>query len=976
MTAAVVSGCSTETKTEYAIPDCSQSYPNGACATGQACFQGACVAAASLCSPTNLSGTCGSGMSCYAGGCVLSTALCSSGNPAGACDTGSTCMDGVCKATASLCSASNPGGLCAAGLVCMGGECSTSVVDPCSVRVYTAQPTIGVRTAVTGTASATATANAVVAGNTIAVGGVTFTAVAADATPTNVQFAIGATDTATATNIAAALNANTTVNALVVASANAAVVTLTAKVAGAGGNGIALTGTSPRFTMSSAVLAGGHGGGKAAITVDGLQFKDSNGNGTLEPFEDWRLSESCRAKDLVSRLALDQKAGVMWAGGPLGNGNADASIPANVRTALLGPNFQRFSLIRLGSAVTPTQTAAYTNAVQEFAEAQPIAVPAVFNADPSHFVTIVTNSTTGSQLVQSLSGSNPSGSLNLLSYWPLPLGLGAAQDQKLTTSYGETVRKEFMAMGMRWQLGPMVDFATEPRWDRVQTTFGEGLGVVGHARACITAFQNSNTGDIRNGIAATAKHFPGAGTDQDGMDSHNWFGQYNVYPGNNFAYHLQSFQAAFDVGVAATMACYSVFPNDRDPENVASGFSYSLITKLAKQTMGFRGMVTGDWGTLTNNFGALSSMTLPERAAMWVKAGSNQFGSDDGKNFAYAVTQGLLTEAEVDVAAAKVLEMSFKLGVFENPYVDATPAVVNAIVRTADTVKKGFDAQKRAIVLLKNGQTNATAPLPINGTRAACDSNGDGTVTVYFDGEKDVLAGSDALSTLLGGDYDYTSAAGTGVMAVAQTTDIATADIAILRVQARRGIRADSGEPLSFDGPFPGTLADTSIAGSIMDRNRIINAMRVRDGYTRSDGTVVAASNPKLKIVVVMHMWRPGIVKPFINGLKTLDETLGQASSYPLVSQESNINPSVVATTVPGAHAGIDGFLVDFGAFDRAVLDFVFNKNIPANVTNHGLARLPMEIPSTDAEVTAQYEDVPADTVHPTFKLGDGITLQ
>jgi hypothetical protein len=117
-----------------------------------------------------------------------------------------------------------------------------------------------------------------------------------------------------------------------------------------------------------------------------------------------------------------------------------------------------------------------------------------------------------------------------------------------------------------------------------------------------------------------------------------------------------------------------------------------------------------------------------------------------------------------------------------------------------------------------------------------------------------------------------------------------------------------------------------------------------------------------------MHMDRPGIVKPFINGLVSLDETLGTSGSYPLVSNPAN-------TSAAGLK-GVDAFMVEFGAYDRAVLDVLFNKNVPTTPAGYfyGQSRLPTEIPSSDAEVDAQFEDVPDDTPYPTYLIGAGST--
>jgi hypothetical protein len=254
----------------------------------------------------------------------------------------------------------------------------------------------------------------------------------------------------------------------------------------------------------------------------------------------------------------------------------------------------------------------------------------------------------------------------------------------------------------------------------------------------------------------------------------------------------------------------------------------------------------------------------------------------------------------------------------------------------------------------------------VSGTHP-CDTNADGQVSVFYDGVVDGLAAEDIYSKVLG-DYNYATAATATAIPIVAAAAAKDADIAVLRITSRKGVHfgLDEGVPLSFDGAFPGTSTDTTIAAAIKDRNKVIDLLRIRDGYTDSTGTAVPAANPKLKIILVMHMDRLGIVQPFISGLKTLDETASVPGSYPTVSNTANLSTTGLQ--------GVDAFLVDFGAFDRAVLDVLFNKNVPVTPTGYVYGgRLPMEIPRSDSEVNAQYEDVPADTWNPTFTLGAGL---
>ncbi len=727
---------------------------------------------------------------------------------------------------------------------------------------------------------------------------------------------------------------------------------------------------------------------KVSLTVDGLQFRDLNASGTLEKYEDWRYGDICRAKDLVTRMTVRQKVGLMSESASIGGGTTDGVMPQSAVNSM-AVDLRRQALIRFNAALTAAQYATYLNNVQALVEGMPLGIPFVITADPVHGVGQSTNATTG---VQTLSATAN------VSHWPYPAGIGAINDANLTFQFGDTVRREFRALGFRWQLGPMADVATEPRWARVQNTFGENAHhVAKHVKACIEGYQGGRGGPgLREGIAATMKHFPGAGPNEDGMDSHTAPGKFNVFPGGMFEYHSIPFKAAIEAGSASVMPCYSIFKVPQwDPEQVGAAHSDALITDYLKQTLGFDGMITGDWGAAGGSAWGLEMFTGAEKAASYVKAGSHQLGSDSHVRVQEAYDQGLLNDADIDGAAVKILEMSFKLGIFENPYSD--PAAATAEVRSQANMLAGFDAQKKAIVLLRNAGTANPGRLPISQSRYtdiaggttgapdvgefASDSDKDGQIEVFFDGITDSLAGTDQYGTWLL-DYDY-KAAGSGTpgtagftLPIVQAASAVDADIAVVRITARKGnyFGWDAGVPLSFDGVFPGTATDTNRAAAVRDARRVIDLFRIRDGYTASTGSAVAATNPNLRIVLVVHMDRPPIVKPWVNGLRTLDETPGVPGSYPMVSDEANVNQTIVTTSTPTAKAGVDTLLVEFGAYDRAVLDFAFRRNLITGWT-YGAARLPQEIPSTDAAVMAQWEDVPGDSVSPTFIIGAGSNL-
>jgi beta-glucosidase len=808
----------------------------------------------------------------------------------------------------------------------------------------------------------------------VTVAGQVFTAVAAGATPTSVQFALGATDAATAANLAAAVNAHAAVKAAVSASSSGAVVTLAARTVGVAGNYLALaTNSTSTVTLSGAALTGGAGTGKTVLTVSGKQYRDANGDGQLQPYEDWTLLELCRARDLVSRMTLAQKLGLMSEGGGLGNGTADGTLPASVVDAMVTSNVRQ-GLFRY--ATTAQQSATYVNHLNELAESLPLGIPVVVTGDPAHY-TGVSMSAAGALTVNTPTYFTP---------WPGTLAFSAINDPALTLAHGDLVRQEFMASGLRWQLGPQIDPATEPRWSRVSGTLGSNPQTARkHAIQLVSGFQGSLDGTLRNGIAATMKHFVGYGAELGGMDGHSYYGRYTVFPGNNFQAHLLPFAGAVSVGVAAVMPSYTIAKEqyDIDPLQLPTAFSYELTTKVLKQQLGFKGLVTNDWGTM-GTMGAsiggygygMEGLSFAERAALHLHAGSHQLGNESASSYQAAYDQKLIGDAEVNGAAEKILEMTFKLGLFENPFVD--PSVASTIVRSGASRQAGFEAMKKAIVLLQNGDHLGTAAhyLPITPV-ASRDTNGDGKVSVYYDGVVDSIVGDatrpDGVSDLLG-TYDYSAAAAGTSLAIENQPDLTKADIAVLRIAARAGSQT-AGIPLSFDGTLTAEqlhfATDGSLAAAAASKKKIVDALRVRDGYRKSDGTVVAAANPTLKIVLVCNFSRPPILRPFVSGLVSLDEPSGQPGGYPSVSDEASIRQPGVTYPTGG---GVDAVLVEFGAYDRAVLDFTFNRNVPAGFA-FGSARLPLEIPSTDAEVAAQYEDLPDDTYAPTFQVGTGLLL-
>ncbi|MGJ5815614.1 glycoside hydrolase family 3 N-terminal domain-containing protein [Paludibaculum fermentans] len=451
------------------------------------------------------------------------------------------------------------------------------------------------------------------------------------------------------------------------------------------------------------------------LTKDNLQFRDLNKNGTLEPYEDWRLPLDKRVADLVSRMTPEEKTGLMIHSslsgftGPNGEvlgvpstpgrgGPPRGAAPAsNANRAFLGRTNQnnvepmgsanptqlvvernvRYILVRPNAGEPPEITARFHNGLQELAEASRLGIPIVFSTDPRHGIA-------------RLGAGKP-----VLSQWPDQLGLAAARDPELTRQFGQIAARELRAIGIQCLLGPMADIATEPRWNRISGTFGEDPNLNAMLiKAIVEGFQGKQLGP--ESVMTVTKHFPGDGPVKDGYDGHNNYGKWTIYPGSQFDLHLLPFRAAFEAGTGGIMGGYFI-PVGKD--TVAINFSKVMINGLLRERMGFQGMVVTDW--LRNMPWGVEKLSEKERQKMMVLAGIDQIGGDNDPSVILAsVKDGGIPTAVLDTAARRILRPIFQLGLFENPYVD--PGQAKAAVASDASLAKGYEAQVRSTVLLKN----------------------------------------------------------------------------------------------------------------------------------------------------------------------------------------------------------------------------------------------------------------------------------
>lgn len=448
------------------------------------------------------------------------------------------------------------------------------------------------------------------------------------------------------------------------------------------------------------------------LTVDGLQFKDLNHSGKLEPYEDWRLTPQERAADLVKRMTLEEKAGVMMHGSaPTAHSPVGAGTHYDMAAAkkmIEGAKVN--SLITRLSAEDPAVMADENNKLQQVAETTRLGIPVTISSDPRNsFEYLIGASTSSGKFTQ----------------WPETLGLAAIGDEKVTRRYADIVRQEYLAVGIREALSPQADLATEPRWARISGTFGEDpTRVHNMVRGYVEGMQNGADGLNLGSVISVVKHWVGYGAAENGFDSHNVYGKNAVFPGNNLKEHIYPFTGAFEAKVASVMPTYSILKNvsieGKPLEQVGAGFSHQLLTDILRGQYGFKGVILSDW-LITSDCddvcingaqegkdpvpGGMSwgveNLTPQQRFVKAVKAGVDQFGGvTDSQLLVRAVKEKQLTETRLNESVTRILVQKFQTGLFENPYVDVQKAVQT--VGRADWQKEADAAQGHSLVLLQN----------------------------------------------------------------------------------------------------------------------------------------------------------------------------------------------------------------------------------------------------------------------------------
>ena len=449
------------------------------------------------------------------------------------------------------------------------------------------------------------------------------------------------------------------------------------------------------------------------------------------------------------------------------------------------------------------------------------------------------------------------------------------------------------------------------------------------ARAYVDGFQTS-TGKAEiadgwgyNSVNAMVKHWPSGGPEEGGRDAHYNYGKYAVYPGGAFETHLKPFtEGAFKLngatGMASAVMPYYTISTGVDPsgKNVGNSFSKYIITDLLREKYGYDGVVCTDWNITYDNAGiykfdgkcwGVEELTVAQRHYECLKAGVDQFGGNNDKGpvlEAYEMWVAEFGQESADErfreSARRLLMNSFRTGIFENPYLE--PAVSAETVGKPEFMEKGYQAQLKSVVMVKN--SGDVLPVKIADKPK-----------VYVPQRWEETFATELLEKY----YEPVS-------------DPAEADFAIVVIDAPTSGTGYSAEDVKNggNGYIPISLQYSDYTANHAREVSLAGGDRLEKSANRSyKGKSIKTAN-KADLQTVIDTKKAMGLKPVITIVSTGKPFVPEFESYS------------------------DAILVSFGCQNQALLDLISGAVEPS-------ALLPMQLPADMKTVELQKEDVPFD---------------
>lgn len=390
-----------------------------------------------------------------------------------------------------------------------------------------------------------------------------------------------------------------------------------------------------------------------------------------------------RVKDLLGRMTIEEKVGQLCC--PLGwemytkTGKNEVTVSELYKKKMAeAPVGSFWAVLRadpwtqktLETGLSPELSAKALNALQKYAvEETRLGIPVLFAEECPH-------------------GHMAIGT----TVFPTALSAASTWNEGLMLKMGEAIALEARLQGVNIGYGPVLDVAREPRWSRMEETFGEDpvlttiMGV-----AMMKGMQGKVQNDGKH-LYATLKHFAAYGVPESG---HNG-SRANCGMRQLLSEYLPPFRKAVKEGAGTLMTSYNAI------DGVPCTANKELLTDVLRNQWGFKGFVYSDLISIEGIVGMRAAKDNKEAAVKALKAGLDMDlgGNAFGKNLKKAYEEGLITMADLDRAVGNVLRLKFQMGLFENPYV--SPELAKKLVHSKEHKELARQVAREGVVLLKN----------------------------------------------------------------------------------------------------------------------------------------------------------------------------------------------------------------------------------------------------------------------------------
>ena len=414
----------------------------------------------------------------------------------------------------------------------------------------------------------------------------------------------------------------------------------------------------------------------------------------IPAYKNAALSIDARVDDLLSRMTLNEKVAQMryiWLdkvrmfdrSGHFVPGKAKSVIPYGIGQ-ITRPS-DKTGIAGAGAASTrgPKNTVELVNAIQRYAVNKTrLGIPVTFNEEGLHGF-----------------------AANKATSFPQAIALASSWSPALIEQVFSIAARELRANGVQQVLAPVVDVARDPRWGRIEETFGEDPYLVSEMGvAAVRGFQGDSLPLKKDKVFATLKHMTGHGQPESGT---------NTAPaviGDRVLHEV--FLPPFEAAVRRT-SIMNVMPSYNEIDGIPSHVNSYLLTELLRNQWGFKGIVVSDYYAVMDLIGRHRLAGTPASAALQaLYAGVDTEISDPNaySQLVYLVKKGILDEALIDRSVRRVLRAKFLAGLFEQPYADAEEA--ESITNNAEAREVALEAARKSAVLLKND--NELLPLDIS----------------------------------------------------------------------------------------------------------------------------------------------------------------------------------------------------------------------------------------------------------------------